>query len=167
MVMMMMMNMKGKATREQGNSEATLRLKLLVGICVSLSALFGAVLTLSRPANRQLWQAATPVFIADMEDVATFKATVDANRVRRVDVIGEGREGTQSQASVAIVETLPVGDFNLTSAALSTHEVLLTRTREATRTIDISAMYWYVTVDLFRCVVFRALLIKSSFCLSD
>ncbi|KAJ0408206.1 hypothetical protein ATCC90586_003314 [Pythium insidiosum] len=131
-----------KRPDHHARGEASLRLKLLVGICVALSALLGAALTLCRPANRLLWQASAPVFIADMEDAETFKAAVDGARVRRVDLV-QGGEGKQtSRASVSIVETLPLGDFNLSSSVPSTHTVLLERTRAATRTIDISAMYW-------------------------
>ncbi|DAZ96682.1 TPA: hypothetical protein N0F65_009149 [Lagenidium giganteum] len=43
---------------------------------------------------------------------------------------------------LSLVETLPVGDFDLQSTVLQTADVLVAHTNQAQRSIDLSAMYW-------------------------
>ena len=45
---------------------------------------------------------------------------------------------------ITLVESLPVGDFDLNSSVPSTFDALLTRIQRANTSIDVSAMYWYV-----------------------
>lgn len=44
--------------------------------------------------------------------------------------------------TITLVESLPVGDFVLTSAVPQTFDTLYERTVKASKSIDLSAMYW-------------------------
>ena len=47
-----------------------------------------------------------------------------------------------SKATLSLVESLPVGDFELSSTVLQTCEVLMHHIEAATTSINLSAMYW-------------------------
>lgn len=51
--------------------------------------------------------------------------------------------------SLTLVESLPIGNFSLESAALLTFDVLHELVQSAQKTIDLSAMYWCVPTSLF------------------
>jgi hypothetical protein len=59
-------------------------------------------------------------------------------------------ESTTSTGTISLVETLPVGDFNVTATAPGTFDALYARVQAATTSIDMSAMYWCV-LNLFDC----------------
>lgn len=44
--------------------------------------------------------------------------------------------------TITLVESLPVGDFTLTSTVPQTFDALYERTVKASKSIDLSAMYW-------------------------
>ncbi|CAI5720966.1 unnamed protein product [Hyaloperonospora brassicae] len=46
------------------------------------------------------------------------------------------------RATMSLVESLPVGDFELSSTVLQTFEVLMRHVEAATTSVDLSAMYW-------------------------
>ncbi|TDH69504.1 hypothetical protein CCR75_005044 [Bremia lactucae] len=47
-----------------------------------------------------------------------------------------------NNATISLVETLPLGDLNLSSSNLQTFEALTCHVRNAKHSIDLSAMYW-------------------------
>ncbi|CAI5746564.1 unnamed protein product [Peronospora destructor] len=47
-----------------------------------------------------------------------------------------------SHATLSLVESLPVGDFELSSSVLQTFEVLIRHVQAVTTSIELSAMYW-------------------------
>lgn len=68
-----------------------------------------------------------------------YAPSFDLNGPKEVPV-----ESADSKATISLVETLPVGDFNVTATAPETFDALFARVQAATMSIDISAMYWCV-----------------------
>jgi hypothetical protein len=125
---------------DRTRAEPSLRLWLFVGLCGMLSTLLLVALAVDGTGNRSLGRASTsgltpvaPVFLSKWPaEWLTWRAPA------------EEAAAETDRPTMSLVETLPVGDFALNSTLEATHAVLLRHTQQATRSIDISAMYWYV-----------------------
>ncbi|CAH0489789.1 unnamed protein product [Peronospora farinosa] len=72
--------------------------------------------------------------VSKLSDVPKSRVFDDRNFISNTNL--------STHATLSLVESLPVGDFELSSSVLQTFEVLIRHVETVTTSIDLSAMYW-------------------------